>query len=60
MDQKTALTEAARLRLTAAYLNMNDEGQALLDTATEQLTEQEKREKGREKKEEEERANESE
>jgi len=47
MDQKKALT-GDELRLTAAYLNMNEEGRALLDTVTEQLaeTEQEKRERG--------------
>jgi len=37
MDQKTTLTED-KLRLTAAYLNMNDQGKALLDTVTELLT----------------------
>jgi len=36
MDQKTTVTED-ELKLTAAYLNMNDKGKALLDAVAEQL-----------------------
>jgi len=38
MDQKMTLTED-NLRLAAAYLNMNDEGQSLLETLTKKLAE---------------------
>jgi len=53
MNQKTILADD-KLRLTAAYLNINEEGRTLLDTVTKKLaeTEQEEREKQREKKEE--------
>jgi len=50
MDKKMTLTED-NLRLAASYLNLNDEGQTLLETLTNKLaeTEQEKKEKEKEK-----------
>jgi len=38
MNQQTTLTED-NLRLTAVYLNMDDEGKVLLDTVIKKLTE---------------------
>jgi len=43
MDHKMTLTED-NLQLAAAYLNMNDEGQALLDALTKKLAKMPERE----------------